>query len=147
MGINMKKNELTWAAMLAEAVGLVSALIYLGLQIYYGMAYGADIFDIVMNVAAMLLVYAGLTLLCVYPERVNGLTREVCSGAVRKYTIRMVRAVKLIFVEGLLFTSICDVMRKQLKPGYSLIVVVLIVAVALYYEYRIIRIIRRQNKK
>ncbi len=143
----MKKNELTWAAMLAEAVGLVAAMVYLGLQIYYGIAYGAPVLDIVMNVAAMLLIYAGLTLLGVYPERVNGLTKEVCSGAVRKYTIRMVRSAKLIFVGGLLFTSICDVMGKQLKPGYSLIVVVLMVADALYYEYRIIRIIRRQNKK
>ncbi len=143
----MKKSELTWAAMLAEAVGLVSALIYLGLQIFYGITYGAPIIDIVMNVAAMILVYAGLTLLGVYPERVNGFTREVCSGGVRKYTLRMVRGAKLIFVEGLLFTSICDVMGRQLKPGYSLIVVVLIVAVTLYYEYRIIRILRSQNKK
>lgn len=143
----MRRNELTWAAMLAEAVGLVSALIYLGLQIYYGIAYGAPLLDIVMNVAAMLLVYAGLTLLSIYPERVNGLTREVCSGAVRKYTIRMVRGAKLIFVEGLLFTSICDVIGRQLKPGYSLIVVVLIVAVTVYYECRIIRILRNQNKK
>lgn len=143
----MKKNEMTWAAMLAEAVGIVSALIYMGLQIYYGFVYGAQVINIGMNVAAMLLVYAGMTLLSVYPERVNGLTREVCSGDVRKYTIRMVRAAKLIFVEGLLFTSICDVMGKQLKAGYSLVVVVLIVAVVAYYEYRIIRIIRHHYKK
>lgn len=143
----MRKNELTWTAMLAEAVGLVSGLIYLGLQIYYGITYTAAAFDTVMNVAAMLLVYTGLTLLTVYPERVNGLAPEVCSGAVRRYTIRMVRVVKLIFTEGLLFTSICDVMGKQLKPGYSLIVVVLIVAVALYYEYRIIHILREQKRK
>ena len=35
----MKKNEMTWQAMLAEAVGLVAAVVYLGLQIYYGVAY------------------------------------------------------------------------------------------------------------
>lgn len=143
----MKKNEMTWAAMLAESVGIVSALIYMGLQIYYGIVYGVGVLNIGMNVAAMLLVYAGMTLLSVYPERVNGLSREVCSGDVRKYTIRMVRTAKLIFVEGLLFTSICDVMGKQLRAGYSLVVVVLIVAVVAYYEYRIIRIIHRKYKK
>lgn len=138
----MKKNELTWLTMMIEAVGLVSAIIYMGLQIYYGIAYGVGFANIVMNVAAMILVYLGLTLLAVYPERVNGLTREMCSGDARKYTLRMVRLAKLIFVEGLLFTSICDVMGKQINSGYSLVVVVLMVLVAIYYEYRIIKILR-----
>lgn len=143
----MHRNEMTWLAMLAEAVGFVSAVIYVGLQIYYGAAYGVAFMDIVMNVAAMILVYTGLTLLEVYPERVNGLGREICSGNVRKYTIRMVRLAKLIFVVSLLFTSICDVMGRELNEGYSLVVVVLIVLVALYYEYRIIKILRNQSKK
>ena len=143
----MKKNELTWLTMMIEAVGVVSAIIYMGLQIYYGIAYSVDFMNIAMNVVAMILVYVGLTLLAVYPERVNGLSKEVCSGDIRKYTLRMVRLAKLIFVEGLLFTSICDVMGKQLNSGYSLVVVVLMVAVAFYYEYRIIKILRNQYKK
>lgn len=143
----MHRNEMTWQAMLAEAVGIVSALVYLGLQIYYGIVYDVNLWNVVMNVAAMILVYAGLTLLGVYPERVNGLPKEVCSGTVRMYTIRMVRSVKLIFVLGLLFTSICDVVGRQINTGYSLVVVVLIVIVAFYYEYRIIRILRNRNKK
>lgn len=143
----MHRNEMTWQAMLAEAVGIVSALVYLGLQIYYGIVYDVNLWNVVMNVAAMILVYAGLTLLGVYPERVNGLPKEVCSGTVRMYTIRMVRIVKLIFVLGLLFTSICDVVGRQINTGYSLVVVVLIVIVAFYYEYRIIRILRNCNKK
>lgn len=143
----MKRDELTWPAMLAEAVGIVAGLVYLGLQIYYGIAYRVNGFTMLMNVAAMVLVYAGLTMLCVYPERVNGLTPEQCSGDVRRYTIRMARICKLIFVCGLCFTSICDVLGKELKPGYSLIVVVLIVAVAAFYEYRIIRILRNRKGK
>ncbi len=143
----MKKNEMTWQAMLTEAVSLVSAVIYLGLQIYYGISYGVSAINIIMNVVVMLLVYAGLTMLGIYPERVNGLTKEACSGDVRKYTIRMVRIAKLIFVAGLLFTSICDVMGKELPAGYTVGVIFLMVAVALYYEYRIIRILRERYKK
>lgn len=143
----MRKNEMTWPDMMAEAVGLVSMLLYLGLQIYYGIIYGVGLTDIAMNVAAMILVYAGLTMLAAYPERVNGLTPEVCTGKIRRLTILMVRAIKLIFVFGLLFTSICDVMGKEMNEGYSLVVVALIVATAGIFEYRIIRLLRGRNKK
>lgn len=143
----MKGNENNPAEMLLEAVGIVSGLLYLGLQIYYGLAYDVDAFHMVVNIAALLLVYAGLSLLTVYPEKVNGLTKEACSGRIRSYTIRMVRIVKLIFVVSLLFTSICDVMGHQLNQGYSLIVVVLMAGVTFYYEARIIKIFKNQNKK
>lgn len=143
----MKKNELTQAAMLAEAVGIVAGLVYVGLQIAYGVAYHANLITVLMNVAVLLLVYAGLTMLSVYPERVNGLSAEQCTGDVRKYTVRMVRVCKLIFVGGLCFTSICDVLGKQINAGYSLIVVVLMVAAAVFYEYRIIKILRSRKKK
>ena len=80
----MKKNEMTWQAMLAEAVGLVAAVVYLGLQIYYGVAYHVSAVQILLNIAVMVLVYAGLTMLGVYPEHVNGLPREICKGDVRR---------------------------------------------------------------
>lgn len=143
----MKKNEMTWQAMLAEAVGLVSAVIYLGLQIYYACSYAVSAMNVIMNIAVMILVYTGFTMLGIYPERVNGLTKEACSGDVRKYTMRMVRIAKLIFVGGLLFTSICDVMGKELPAGYTVGVLFAMIAVALYYEYRIIRILRERYKK
>lgn len=143
----MRKNEMTVIDLLAEAAGIVSALVYLGLQIYYGSAYGVDAFHIVMNVAALILVYTGLTLLQFYPERVNGLAKEVCSGRIRRYTILMVRAVKLIFAGSLLFTSICDVMGHQLNKGYSLVVVALIFAAVLGFEYKIIKILHSNKKK
>lgn len=142
----MRKDELTTAELLLEAVGIVSGLLYLGLQIYYGMIYRVNLFSLFMNLAGMVLVYAGLTLLSLYPERVNGLTKEICSGDIRRYTVHMVRAAKLIFTFSLLFTSICDVMGHQLNTGYSVIVVLLIVAVTIWYEVKIIKILRNQKK-
>lgn len=143
----MKKDELTVIDLLLEAIIAVSAAIYIGLQIYYGVIYGVNAFNIVMNVAVLLLVYTGLTLMQFNPEKVNGLTKAVCIGSIRKYTIHMVRLVKLIFVISLLFTSICDVMGQQINKGYSLLVVALIVVTALYYEYQIIKILRENKKK
>lgn len=143
----MRRNEMTTAELLFEAVGIVSVVLDIGLQIYYGFAYGVNGGSIFMNVAALLLVYAGLTLLAVYPEKVNGLTKAVCTGNVRKYTIQMVRLMKLIFVGGFLFTSICDVMGHEINAGYSLVVVVLIVITAIIYESKIIRILRENHKK
>lgn len=131
--------------LLLEAVGIVSTLLYLGLQIYYGISYGANLVTVLMNGAVLVLVYLGLTLLAVYPERVNGLTKEACSGQVRRYTVHMVRLIKLIFVTGLLFASICDVMGHEINSGYSIIVVVLVVLTAVYYEWKIIRILRKKK--
>lgn len=136
---------MTTIDLLLEAVGIVSTLLYLGLQIYYGISYGANLVTVLMNGAVLVLVYLGLTMLTVYPERVNGLTKETCSGQVRRYTIHMVRLIKLIFVTGLLFASICDVMGHEINSGYSIIVVVLVVLVAVYYEWKIIRILRKKK--
>lgn len=143
----MKRNNMTMPELLLEAVGIVVAVIYIGLQIFYGIYYGVNAWTVIMNVAAMLLVYGGLTLLCIYPEKVNGLTKEICSGKIRTYTIRMVRMIKLIFVAGILFTSICDILGQEIKAGYSLVILVLIVVTAFIYEYKIIRILRQNFKK
>ena len=83
----------------------------------------------------------GLTVLAIYPERVNGLPREVCTGAIRKYTIRMV--IKLVFVLSLLFTSICDALGYRVDAAYSLIVMGLILVVAVVFEVKIIKILRK----
>ena len=52
------------------------------------------------------------------------------------------RAVKLIFVLSLLFTSICDVAGVQINKGYSLVTVALIVIVTVVYEGKIIKLLR-----
>ena len=56
----MKKNEMTWQVMLIEAVGIVSAIAYLGLQIYYGIAFHVNPLHLMMNLVFMILVYVVL---------------------------------------------------------------------------------------
>ncbi len=143
----MKKNEMSIFEQMLEAIGIVTAALYLGLQIYYGAIYAVSPLSLIINIAAMLLVYVGLTLLQRYPERVNNLPAQVCSGRIRIYTVRMVRLIKLIIVISLFFTSVCDVLGIEMDPGYRLIVALLILPVTVYYEYRIFHILRNSRKK
>ena len=143
----MKKEEMSVMDYLAEAFGILGLLFYLGFQIYYGIQYGVAVERIVVNVLIMLLVYALLTGLQFFPEKINALSKERCVGEIKRYTIEMLRTIKLIFTLCLLFTSVCDVLGKQLNSGYRVIIVVAIVVAAVYYERKIIRILRRQNKK
>ncbi len=138
----MKKEEMTTVDFLLEAVGIVVALVYLGLQIYYGIIYGIGFIEILLNAVILILVYIGLTLLARYPERVNNLPKEICSGKIRSHTIHMVRLIKLIFVLSLLFTSICDVAGVQINKGYSFVTVTLIAVVTAVYEGKIIKLLR-----
>ena len=134
----MKKNHLSTETLVFEIISAIAALFYMGLQVYYGIVYGAGAVRIVM-----ILVYMGLTVLAIYPERVNGLSREVCTGAIRRYTIRMVELIKLVFVLSLLFTSICDALGYRVDAAYSLIVMGLILVVAVVFEVKIIKILRK----
>lgn len=143
----MKKEEMTGIDYLLEAVGIVGILFYMGFQIYYGRQYGIPILNIAVNVLILLLVYAFLTLLQFYPERVNALSKEQCVGDIKRYTIHMLRAVKLVFTLCLLFTSVCDALGSQLRSGYSAVVVVGILVIAGYYEAKIIRILKNQKRK
>ena len=136
----MKKNHLSTETLVFEIISAIAALFYMGLQVYYGIVYGAGAVRIVMNVLILILVYMGLTVLAIYPERVNGLSREVCTGAIRRYTIRMVELIKLVFVLSLLFTSICDALGYRVDAAYSLIVMGLILVVAVVFEVKIINI-------
>jgi hypothetical protein len=142
----LKKEEMTLMDLLAEAVGIVAGVIYLGMQIYYGIYYGVAVSHISMNVVMLLLVYVGLTMLSCYPEKVNNLDREACTGDIRRYTVRMLRTVKLIFILSLLFTSVCDVMGYEITSWCSVLVVILILATVFYFEGRIIRMLRNNKK-
>lgn len=143
----MRKEDLTVGNMLCEAVGIVSALVYAGLQIYCGMLYGVDVMTIFMNVLLMFLAYAGLTMLEIYPEKVNRLDMEVCTGKIRRYTIHMVLYVKLIFVISLLFAAICDVIGREVDGAYSLISVGLMLLIAVGYEIKIFKILKKMNEE
>jgi hypothetical protein len=142
----MKKNRLSTEELVFEIISAVAALFYMVLQVYYGIVYGAGAMRILMNVLILILVYTGLTMLIRYPERVNGLPREVCTGDIRKYTIRMVELIKLVFVLSLLFTSICDALGYRIDAAYSLIVMAFILMIAVVFEVKIIKILRERKK-
>ncbi len=142
----MKKNRLSTEELVFEIISAVAALFYMVLQVYYGIVYGAGAMRILMNVLILILVYTGLTMLIRYPERVNGLPREVCTEDIRKYTIRMVELIKLVFVLSLLFTSICDALGYRIDAAYSLIVMAFILMIAVVFEVKIIKILRERKK-
>lgn len=142
----MKKNRLSTEELVFEIISAVAALFYMVLQVYYGIVYGAGAMRILMNVLILILVYTGLTMLIRYPERVNGLPREVCTEDIRKYTIRMVELIKLVFVLSLLFTSICDALGYRIDAAYSLIVMAFILVIAAVFEVKIIKILRERKK-
>jgi L-asparagine transporter-like permease len=134
---------MTVPALLTEAVTLILALVYIGLQIFYGWSYRVAVYKFLINVFAMVLVYAGLTLLCVYPERINRLPAEAFTPEIRKLSLRMTRLAKLIFVAGVLVPCVFDALGIELIDATSLVVIGLMLADILYYEGRIIHILRK----
>lgn len=142
----MKKIETSASAVLSEALGAVMFGVYIGIQIYFAMTYDVRIGKVLMNLIALALIYMGLSVLSFYPERVNGLPKEICSGKIRSYTVWMVRLVKLIFTGGILFASICDALGYEIEKGYHLVVAVLILLAVIVCEVRIIRILRNNRK-
>ena len=139
----MRREDMTVPVLLMESVTFILALIYIGLQIFYGFYYHVEIYKFLMNVFAMLLVYAGLTVLCVYPERINRLPAEAFTPKIRKLPLRMIRLVKFIFVAGILVPCAFDALGIEILDATSLIVIGLILIVVIYYEGCIIRILRK----
>lgn len=90
----MKKEDLTVPAIFAEAIGMILGIVYIGLQIYYGIVYKVAPYKFICNIAGVVLIYVGLSLVSCQPEKINRLPKEVCVGKVRKYSIRMIRLVK-----------------------------------------------------
>ena len=141
----MRKEDLTTGNLLCEVIGIVCVLIYAGLQIYCGILYGAAAMTILVNVLMMFLVYIGLTMLAFYPEKVNRLEPEICVGKVRQYTIHMVLYIKLVFTLSLLFTSVCDVIGREVDGAYSLISVGFMILLAVGYEIKIFQILKKMS--
>ncbi len=139
-----KENQRGWIV-LAEAVSLVIGLIYIGLQCFYGIYYRIPPWKLILNLLLVIAVYAVLTILAIYPERINGLRAEECTGKIRQYSLRMVVLVKLIFMFSLLIPCIFDVLGAGLQNAAGLIVAGLLLAVIAYHEYRIIRLLRKKK--
>ena len=141
----MRKGDWTPAGMLAEAVSVVAGIVYIVLQVIYGFFYPAAWHQPVLNILMAGLIYAALTLLTVYPERLNHLRPEACKGDIRKYSLRMVRTVKLLFMCGLMVPCICDVAGYPMPSLYTVAGIGLMLFAAIYYEVRIIGLIRDEN--
>ncbi len=141
----MKKESQNFLIPLAESACLVMGLIYIGLQCYYGIYYRISPLKLILNILMAAAVYAVLTLLAVYPERINGLRPEECEGKIRQYSIRMVLLVKVIFMVSLLVPCVFDVLGIGMKEIAGLAVAGVILAVVVYYEYRIIRLLRKRK--
>lgn len=137
---------MTVPALLLEAVTIVLGVFYMALQVYYGVHYHIAIYKFAWNIVAVILVYALLTLLQCYPERVHKLQPEAFTPDIRRLTLRMLRLIKLVFVASLLIPCLFDVFGVELSEAASLIVVLLIVAVAGWHEYRIIRLLRNRKE-
>ncbi len=140
----MKREDMTSANAVCEAIGIVSSLLYIGLQIYCGILYETDMITIIMNIVMVVLVYVGITLLSVSPEKVNRLDPEVCTGKVRRLTIQMLLYVKLVFILSLLIPSVCDVLGVAVDSAYSLISTGLMIAIAVGYELKILKLLKEE---
>ena len=98
----MRKRDMTFASAVLEAIDAILALAYIGLQIYYGVCYHIQVFKFVANILVLLLVYIAITWLQHYPEKLNHIAAELCVGNIRKYSLRLLTFVKLVFTAGLL---------------------------------------------
>lgn len=142
----MRKEDMNVPALILEAIDIIFGLAYIGLQIFYGLYYSIPAYKFVCNVLAMLLVYIGLSILSNYPERLNRIPAEICVGKVRVYSLRIIRIVKFIFVTGLLIPCIFDAIGHQIKNTYSLIVIGMVLIIAVYYEYRLIKELKNNQR-
>ena len=142
----MRREDWSVPALLAEAVCILLETAYIGLQIYYGVSFHVAPSRVFMNITASVLLYAVLTLLAVYPERINRLPQELCTGRVRVLSIRMVRLIRFVFVAGLMIPCVCDVAGLQIQEAYSIVVMALIFVIAVYCEARIIMELRKGKK-
>ena len=89
-----------------------------------------------------MLVYIAITWLQHYPEKLNHIAAELCVGNIRKYSLRLLTFVKLVFTAGLLVPCVCDAFGISIRDVYSLIMIGLILVVTAYYEYRIFQEIK-----
>lgn len=142
----MRKRDMTAVAVTIEIICAILGIAYCGLQIYYGYYYRVNPLTLILNLLVAILVYAGLSMLSCYPERLNALDPEVCIGKIRKYSIRLIRLVKVVFTASLLVPCVSDAFGYQMDAIYSLVVVALVVIIAVFYEVKILKLINEIKK-
>lgn len=142
----MRKEDMSALALFLEAIVIILGFIYIGLQVFYGLYYHIAPYKFILNLLAMILVYAGLSLLSMYPERLNSIPTELCKGKIRTYSLWMLRLVKAIFVISLLIPCVFDALGIGISSVYSLIVIGLIVIIAGYCEYQILTELKKKSR-
>ena len=142
----MNKRDMTKFDIIVEIVCGILLMVSVSLQVIYSVLHSLSIFSLIINVLIVVLVYIGLSMLSCYPEKVNAIPQEICIGNIRRYSIKMIRYAKLIFVASLVVPEVCDLLEHTLGQWYSFVVVVLIVGEIIYYEIKIIKLIRLIKK-
>ncbi|MBQ1802126.1 hypothetical protein [Lachnobacterium bovis] len=142
----MNKRDMTKFDIFVEIVCGILLMVSVSLQVIYSVLHSLSIFSLIINVLIVVLVYIGLSMLSCYPEKVNAIPQEICIGNIRRYSIKMIRYAKLIFVASLVVPEVCDLLEHTLGQWYSFVVVVLIVGEIIYYEIKIIKLIRLIKK-
>lgn len=140
----MKKEQAVWEIVI-ETVTAIAVLAFFGCQAYYAYAYKSGAAAMLYRVLPPLLLYAGATVLQVYPELLNG-GGERLQGKVRIYAVRMVRTCKMLLMLGILLPSAADAAGIGMSAGYSLLVLAGILATAAYYLYRVYQYNSKKKK-
>ena len=133
----MPKKETELWEIIIEAITAAALIGYVGLQIYYGYLYESSMITMIYHLLPVALLYAGMIVLQVFPEFLNGTNSEPLQGMVRTYAVRMVRNIKFLLMLGVLFPSVADILGLAVDAAYSLLILGGILGTVGYYIYRI----------
>lgn len=143
----MRKKDLTVIGAIAEALDIIFSLAYMTLQVYYGISNHLQPIKYIANILVLVLVYVFITWLQLYPEKLIHIDAQICTGRIRKYSLRLLACVKLIFIAGLLVPCVFDAIGIAIRDAYSLIIIGLILVVCLYFGYKIVDEIRNMRNE
>lgn len=138
----MNRLNMSKRAKIVEAIIIAIMLIYISLQIIYGIRYHIPPLSFIINIMAVVVVYGLESYLYVYPWKMNRLSEEECVGNVRKYSLHLIQAIKFVFNAGLLVPCIFDIKGIELKEGFSVILIFLLIIIAVCYEWKIFQELR-----
>lgn len=133
----MEKKEYKIWEIIIETVTAVGVIVFLGLQIYYRYVYESSFIVFLYHFLPVILLYAGMTVLQMFPEFLNGKNSEPLQGMVRVYAVRMLRNAKLLLILGLLLPSVADALGMGMNAAYSILIMAGILLNIVYYLYRI----------
>lgn len=131
-----KRGQKAWEAVV-EAVAVMAVLAFFGMQIYYGYMYERSLSALLSHFLPVILLYAGMTMLQMYPEFLNGRNSEPLKGMVKIYAIRMARNAKLLLILGMLIPSAADLLGIEMNASYSIFIMMGILGNIGWYLYRI----------